>query len=160
MKITTLRLFQVLVFVSVLILITISKASNKNKRNKKYSGKRNRVSSQPKEDPILIAKGKCKEFCNKELEEAKKKPIQDQTKIPVDNSFNVYHKKAEEDIEYYLCECLLSNDSQIVQKEFSYANKSNIQAWFKNDDDGKKVYKKSLKKGLTKEGNEKYKLIQ
>jgi hypothetical protein len=177
MKITKIKLLQLTILLSVLILLTISRHTNKNSRkhkqkkfqrilkyhqNQNNNNINNYVNSNsaqdPQEDPIVTSKRKCKESCDKELEKSKN-VVDLKNKIPTKDEFNLYIKKIDEDIEYYLCECLLSDKNSIVKKEFYFANKSNVDLFLKNDDDGRKVYKKMLKKGLSDSDNGKYKKV-
>jgi DNA-binding response OmpR family regulator len=114
---------------------------------------------QTKQDPIVTAKSKCKESCDKELANSKKQHSENR-ETPTKNEFALYTKKnINDNIEYYLCECLLSSDNRVVQKEFYFANKMNVDMFFKNDDDGRKVYKKTLKKGLSDSDNSIYQIV-
>lgn len=179
MKITTFKLLQVTIILSVLFLSTIARLTykHKNKNNRKFKSKKfhrisisnknghttnnninNNSTDQPKEDPIVIAKKSCLSSCSNELKESRD-GVHLQDQVPVKNESNLYVKKKDEDTEYYLCECLLSNDSQIVQKEFFFANKNNVKAFLKGDDDGRKVYKKTLKKGLSESANAIYQIV-
>lgn len=169
MKITTFKLFQVTIILSVLILLTIARNSHKSiRKNKVKKYQKNKditntdVNNQNNlnKDPIAIAYKKCKQSCDKDLIESKNKSHAEPDKIPIKNEFNLYTKKKDEDLEYYLCECLLSNNNVIVQKDFYFANKSNVEYFLKNDDDGKKVYKKKLKKQQNNSQKAKYELVK
>jgi len=158
--ITTFKLLQVTILLSVLILLTIARSTSKKNRNNKHTSKRvhrlleptkntpptkiNKAVGKPKkEDPIAIAKGKCKEKCDEELTKSKNEKKQGNA-VPIKNDFSLYTKKKVEDFEYYLCECRLSDENRVLQKEYFYANKSNVQLFIKGDDDGDKFYKKDL----------------
>lgn len=172
MKITTIKLYQFTILFSVLILLTICKLSNKNSRKKtkfgnsitsrKRSHTKNNNPPAPVENPTIVAKRKCQINCDEALQKSKNGP--NKTENPIKVEHHLFAKNKEIDVEYYLCECLLTSQNQIVTKEFYFANKTNVQTWFHNDEDGIKVYKKTLKsdfkKELNKEGNTEYHLVQ
>jgi len=170
MKITTFKLLQTTFLFCVLILVTIARNSHKSYRKHKSknthrenlnnnSNNPNKSSQKPKVHPIVIAKEKCQESCEKELNKSMKNSQAEPDKIPIRNKNHLYIKKKAEDTEFYLCECLLFNGNQVVQKEFYFANKSTFKIFIKNDDDGRKVYKKKLKKGLSDSQNSMYQIV-
>ena len=177
MKITTFKLLQVTIILCVLFLSAIARLTFKNKnknRSSKHKSKKfyrlstsnpigttnnkDKKSQKPKEDPLIIAKRNCVSSCDNQLKESIKE-VRLENEIPIRNESNLYVKRKDEDTEYYLCECLLSNNSHVVQKEFFFANKNNVELFLKGDDDGRKIYKKTLKKGLSESDNAIFKIV-
>jgi len=137
MKITKFKLFVITIIFTVLFLITLTKVTKRRKHKK--------TSFRFKNPEITNAKNKCKNFCDEELKLSKKSPlVKDPAKSPSRVVANLHQKKNKQDHEYFLCECQLRTDNTLLKREFYFVNKNNLDAWFKQDDDGRKVYLENM----------------
>jgi hypothetical protein len=129
----------VLVTILSLLLSILSLEKNKSK-HKKGKNNNDKMTGPRSPKKIKIAKNICNKSCNQEKIEFEKIYSKDKKKKPYEMTTSLYARLRDINTEFYVCECLFTSSKALLNRVFYFANKNNIDLFYKNDSDGIIVY--------------------